>query len=338
MEMNYPKMPVDERIDRYLKLTDSRYPIQIGGMAWAGNAYNMSLGANIGMVVFLGSGNIDPELLREQIKAFRLLAPGKKCGVNLIMLKTTKKPELEQLIQARINVCIEEGVERVATGAGLLTKEQVVFLKSGGCQLFAVVGHVRTAILAAELGYDFIVAEGRESGGHVGPVLTEPLVAEVVKDITHIPVVAAGNLKDYKDLAKMLELGVVAGQAGTVFLATTDFDIHENYKNAIVNAQETVVTAINRILQVRQVPNAFTDEFMKCKEEGASVIELEELCLGRLKLATVDGDWDKASFMAGDVAKRIRSLVSVKERADNFWLHMPSILPETSSLVKQTAI
>ncbi|HZD60689.1 MAG TPA: nitronate monooxygenase, partial [Anaerolineae bacterium] len=249
-----------DRVELFCEMIGRSIPLIGGGMAWVADApFVITVSKYIPQM--LGSGTMDYEFLRDQIRIIRAaLQPGQNWGVNLILFTGSEKDDpkererLGKLIDKRIDVIVEEGgVPFVATGAGILTQPRARKLKDAGSTLIAVIGQPRHAKLARRAGYDIIVAERRCSGGHVGP-MDEGLIEQTVEMVPDMPVVGAGGIGDAETFAEVLNLGACGGQIGTALIATSDTDTDEEYKQRIVSAKgpdATTITAIDDILQIR---------------------------------------------------------------------------------------
>ena len=231
-------------MNKICKLLDIKYPIIQGAMANIADAELASSVSNAGGLGIIASGGMSADELREEIKKCKKLTD-KPFGVNL-MLKAPNKDEL-------IKVVMEEKPTVVTTGAGS-PKDFIGEFKKLGIKVIPVIASVKHAVKMESLGADALIAEGTEAGGHIGENSTLPLVQSVVASV-NIPVVAAGGIYDGKGLAAMLLLGASGVQMGTRFLLSTDCNIDKNYKEAIKNATETVVTGRNIGIPVRCLPN-----------------------------------------------------------------------------------
>ena len=282
----------------------TKYPIIQGGMA------NIAIGefaaavSNAGGLGLIGAGGMNAEDLRENIRKCKSLTD-KPFGVNIMLMN----PEADKMA----DVVIEEDVKIVTTGAGFPTKYMPKWKEAG----IFVMPVVSSAIVAKKMekeGADALIAEGCESGGHVGEMTTMALVPQIV-DAVSIPVIAAGGIADGRQLAAAFALGAEGVQIGTVLLATNECPIHENYKQAVIKAKDndTIVTGRIAGTPVRIIKNSMAREYVKREKEGADKMELEQYTLGSLRRAVFDGDTQTGSLMAGQVCGLVKEVKSIKE-------------------------
>ena len=287
---------------RVCQLLDIKYPIFQGGMAWIADA---SLAAAVSEAGGLGiiTGTAPTDWVRGEIRKAKKLTD-KPFGVN-IMLMDVHVDEIAKM------VC-EEGVKVVTTGAGSPGKYMEMW-KAHGVKVIPVVASVALAKRMEKAGADAIIAEGTESGGHVGQLTTMALVPQVV-DAVNIPVLAAGGIGDGRGVAASFMLGAEGVQLGTRFLVAKECTVHQNYKNRVIKAKDidTEVTGRSTGHPIRVIKNKLTREFMKLEKEGAPVDQLEELGRGCLSKA-VKGDVDFGSVMAGQISGLINKEQSCKE-------------------------
>ncbi len=284
-----------------------KYPILQGGMAWVSTAELAAAVSEAGGLGIIGAASMPPDLLREEItKAKRLT--NKPFGVNLMLMM--------EFIKEQIEVVIAEGVPVVTTGAG----NPGTFIDgfhSNGIKVIPVIPSVALAKRLARHGVDALIAEGYESGGHVGELTTMALVPQVV-DTVDVPVIAAGGMGDGRGLAAALVLGAEGIQMGTRFIVAHECTVHDNYKETIIKAgdRDTVVTGRKTGHPVRVIENKLAKEFLRLEAEGASVEKLEKFGAGRLKAAAVDGNVDYGSVMSGQIAGLVKKKQSAKEIID----------------------
>ena len=287
---------------RVCQLLDIEYPIFQGGMAWIADA---SLAAAVSEAGGLGiiTGTAPTDWVRAEIRKAKKLT-NKPFGVN-IMLMDIQADEIAKM------VC-EEGVKLVTTGAGSPGKYMEMW-KSHGVKVIPVVASVALAKRMEKAGADAIIAEGTESGGHVGQLTTMALVPQVV-DAVNIPVLAAGGIGDGRGVAASFMLGAEGVQLGTRFLVAKECTVHQNYKERVIKAKDidTEVTGRSTGHPIRVIKNKLTREFIKLEKEGASVEQLEALGRGCLSKA-VKGDVDFGSVMAGQISGLINKEQSCKE-------------------------
>lgn len=287
------------------------YPVMQGGMAWLGTAELASAVSNGGGLGIIGAGNAPPTWVREQIRATRERT-SKPFALN-IMLMT---PFLEEVIR----VVLEEGVSIVTTGGGN-PGVYIPTFKEAGIKVVPVVSSVALAKRLERGGADALIAEGLESGGHIGETATMALVPQVVDGVT-IPVVAAGGIGDGRGLAAALCLGAQGVQLGTRFVCAEECVAHPNFKRKVLEARDrsTVVTGYATGHPVRCIENRLTRQFQAVERGGASVEELELLGQGKLELAALEGDTEEGSVMAGQIAGLIGEIkpaaVIIKEIVD----------------------
>lgn len=293
-------------MNKVCELLGIEYPIIQGGMAWIADS---SLAAAVSEAGGLGiiTGTAPIEWIRDEIRKVKKLT-NKPFGVN-IMLMSPHADEVAKL------VC-EEKVPVVTTGAGSPGKYMDMW-KSNGVKVVPVVASVALAKRMEKLGADAVVAEGMESGGHIGQLTTMTLVPQVV-DGVNIPVIAAGGIGDGRGMAAAFMLGAEAVQIGTRFLVANECTVHENYKNRVLKAKDidSEVTGRSTGHPVRVLRNKMTREFLKLEKEGASPEKLEEIGTGALRKAVVDGDIDYGSVMAGQIAGLVNKEQSCKEIID----------------------
>lgn len=278
-----------------------KYPIIQGGMAWVATGELAAAVSNGGGLGIIGAGNSPSEFVKKNIDIARKLTD-KPFGVNVMLLS----PYVDEVIELLYN----EKIPVVTTGAGNPGK-YIEKLKSVGIKIIPVVPSVALAKRMEKMGVDALIAEGMESGGHIGELTTMALVPQVV-DAVNIPVIAAGAIADGRGFAAALSLGVVGVQIGTRFVCSTECTVHENYKMAIVNAKDrdAIATGFATGHPVRCLRNRLTREFEKLENSGASKEEIEKLGLGRLRAAVVDGDIENGSVMAGQIAGMIKDIKS----------------------------
>ncbi len=286
------------------KLLGIKYPIIQGGMAWVAD-YNLAAAvSNAGGLGLIGAGGMDEEMVREQIRKAKALTD-KPFGVNIMLMN----PRAEQIAK----VLVEEGVKVVTTGAGSPEKFMPMW-KEAGMIVIPVIASVAYAKRMERCGADAIVVEGTEAGGHIGEATTMSLVPQVV-DSVEIPVIAAGGIADGRGFAAAMMLGAEGVQMGTVFLAADETNIHQNYKDFVIRAKDidSKVTGRSTGHPVRTLRNQMTQKYLKLEAEGATFDELEQLTLGGLKRAVVDGDMVMGSAMAGQIAGLVKEQRSCKQ-------------------------
>ncbi|EJO5348156.1 enoyl-[acyl-carrier-protein] reductase FabK [Clostridium botulinum] len=269
-----------------------KYPIIQGGMAWIADSSLAAAVSNAGGLGII-TGNAPVEWVRQEIRKAKELTD-KPFGVNIMLLSETAD-EIAQM------VC-DEGVKVVTTGAGNPGK-YIKKWKEHGIIVIPVVPSVALAKRMARSGVDAIIAEGCESGGHVGELTTMALIPQVV-DTVDIPVIAAGGIGDGRGVAASFMLGADAVQVGTRFLVAKECTVHENYKNKVIKAKDidTQVTGRPTGHPVRIIRNRLSRKFQILEKEAASLEEFEKLGRGALSKAVRDGDIDNGSVMAGQIS------------------------------------
>ena len=304
------------------KLLDIEYPILQGGMAWVAESHLAAGVSNAGGLGIIGAANAPAEWVREQIRAAKKLTD-KPFGVNVMLMS----PYAEDVAR----VIAEEGVKVVTTGAGNPEKYMELW-KSAGVKVIPVVASVALAKRMQRCGADAVIAEGCESGGHVGESTTMALVPQVV-DAVDIPVIAAGGIADGRGIAAAFMLGARGVQMGTHFITTDECQVHENYKAQILRAKDidTRVTGRSTGHPVRTLRNEMTRVYLEKEKEGASFEELEALTLGGLRRAVQEGDVKTGSVMAGQSAGLVKETCSCKELVQR-------LVKETEELLKGTGI
>lgn len=275
------------------ELLGIEYPIIQGGMAWVAEYHLAAAVSEAGGLGIIGAGGAPASFVREQIQKAKELTK-KPFGVNVMLMN----PEADEIAK----VIVEEGVKVVTTGAGNPAKYMAMW-KEAGIKVIPVVASVGLAKMMERAGADAVVAEGTESGGHIGSATTMTLVPQVV-DAVSIPVVAAGGVADGRGFAAAMMLGAEAVQMGTRFLVAKECTVHDNYKQKVIAAKDidSAVTGMSNGHPVRQIRNKLTREYLQLEKEGASLEEMEKLTLGSLRKAVVEGDVVTGTIMAGQIA------------------------------------
>ena len=300
------------------ELLGIQYPIIQGGMAWVAEHHLAAAVSEAGGLGLIGAANAPAEWVREQIRAAKNLTE-QPFGVNIMLMS----PYADEVAQ----VVVEEGVKVVTTGAGSPEKYMEQW-KQSGIRVIPVVASVALAKRMERCGADAVVAEGCESGGHVGESTTMALVPQVV-DAVQIPVIAAGGIADGRGIAAAFMLGAKAVQMGTRFIATQEAQVHESYKNQVLRAKDidTRVTGRSTGHPVRALRNEMTKRYLELEQEGASFEELEQLTLGGLRRAAVEGDVRMGSMMAGQCAGLVREILPCSEL-------VPQLMQEAKACMK----
>ena len=290
--------------NKICKLLGIKYPIIQGAMAWISEGNLAGHVSKAGGLGIIAGGGMPPEILRENIKRAKSITSN-PFGVNLMLMM----PNVEE----HIDICIEEKVAVVTTGAGnpgpFMEK-----LKSAGIIVIPVVASVALAKRMEKIGADAVIAEGLEGGGHIGEITTMALLPQVVEAVS-IPVIGAGGVASGKQFLAMLAMGAEAIQAGTIFLTADECLTHENYKEVILKAKDrsTVVTGNFTGHPVRIIENKFAKEMLEREKAGAPKEEIEAMGVGKLRLAVVEGDVQGGSVMAGQVAGMVNKKAPVEE-------------------------
>ncbi len=298
-----------------------KYPFIQGGMANIATGTFAAAVSDAGALGLIGAGGMNTEQLREQIRTCRNKTD-KPFGVNLMLMN----PDAEEMAR----MIIEEGVKIVTTGAGNPGRF-IPLWKENGMLVIPVVSSVALARRMEKLGADAVIAEGSESGGHIGEMTTMALVPQVV-DAVSIPVIAAGGIADGRQLAAAFALGAIGVQMGTCLLASEECPIHEAYKEAVIKARDsdTIVTGRIAGTPVRILKNKMAREYVKREKAGADLMELEKFTLGSLRRAVFEGDTENGSLMAGQVAGQIKEIRPLKKIFEDMYLQAQQVLQETT--------
>lgn len=306
------------------QLLNVKYPIIQGGMAWVATAELVAAVSNAGGLGVIGAGHMPPDALQREIRKAKELTKN-NFGVNVMLMS----PFVKEVMQ----VVLEEKVPVVTTGAGN-PGEYIPALKEIGAKVIPVVASVALAKRLERIGVDALIAEGMESGGHVGEVTTMALVPQIV-DAVSIPVIAAGGIADARGVIAAFALGAQGVQIGTRFVASNECIAHPNYKQAILKAKErsTVVTGVATGHPVRVIENKLAREYMELEKSGASVDELEKLGAGKLRLAAMNGDVDHGSVMIGQVAGMVSCVKPVDEIIQEIVQDIPNVMANINQII-----
>lgn len=305
----------------FMKSLGLKYPIFQGGMAWVADGKLAAAVSNAGGLGIIGSGNAPGAVVADEIKSAKSLTK-RPFGVNVMLLS----PYVEDVVKVILDN--KDSVAVVTTGAGNPAKYIEQF-KQAGIKVIPVVGSVALARMMERVGADAVVAEGMESGGHIGKLTTMALVPQVV-DAVNIPVIAAGGIGDGRGLAAAIMLGAEGVQMGTRFLVATESKIHPNYKKAVLRAKDasTMVTGeyaghASRVLKNKMAKKYIVLEKKEALKPEPDYAELEELGSGSLRRAVIDGDAENGSFMAGEISGMVKKqqpaaeiLAEVYDQAD----------------------
>ena len=302
------------------KLLGIKYPVFQGAMAQIARYQLASAVSNAGGLGIIASGGMSPEQLREEIVNCKKHTD-KPFAVNLMLMMHN--------INEIIDVVIDEGVGIVTTGAGT-PRKYMPKLKEAGIKVIPVIPSVKAAKKMEELGCDAVVVEGMEAGGHVGESTTMALLPQVTSAV-NIPVIAAGGIADGRGVAAAYCLGASGVQMGTVFLATDECPVSENYKNAILEAVDTSTTLTGTKFgaPVRGIKNELTKRYHELEEKSATLMELEELTLGSLRKAAYEGDVENGSIMSGQIAGLVNEIRPVKDVIEGIFEEAQKVLEET---------
>lgn len=290
------------------ELLNIEFPIFQGGMANIATGEFAAAVSNSGALGIIGAGGMRAEDLRAHIKRCKELTD-KPFGVNIMLMN----PEADIMAE----LIAEEGIKVVTTGAGNPGK-YINIWKEAGIKVFPVVSSVALAKRLTASGVDGIIAEGCESGGHIGELTTMSIVPQVC-DAVNVPVIAAGGIASGRQMAAAFILGASGVQMGTRLLASTECPIHENYKMAVVNAKDNDTTVTGRSVgaPVRIIKNPMAREYLAMEKAGAEKMELEKFTLGSLRRAVVDGDTKNGSLMAGQVSGMVKEILPLRAIFEN---------------------
>ena len=282
---------------RVTALLGIEYPIIQGGMAWVAEHNLAAAVSEAGGLGLIGGANAPGEVVREEIRKARELTD-KPFGVNVMLMS----PFADDVAK----VVVEEGIKVVTTGAGNPGKYMEMW-KNAGIKVIPVVASVALARMMEKGGADAVVAEGTESGGHIGDQTTMSLVPQVA-DAVSIPVIAAGGIADGRGIAAAFMLGAEAVQMGTRFVVAKESIVHQNYKDRIIKAKDidSAVTGRSHGHPIRSLRNQMTREYLKMEQEGRPFEELEYLTMGTLRKAVMEGDVMHGTVMAGQIAGRVK--------------------------------
>ena len=303
------------------EILGTELPIIQGGMANIATGEFAAACSNAGALGVIATGGmLDPELLRKQIRICRERTD-KPFGVNLMLMNPCAGD--------MANIIIEEGVKVVTTGAGS-PGQYIPTWKNAGVTVIPVVAASILAKRLVQAGADAIIAEGMESGGHVGEMTTMALVPQVI-DAVDVPVIAAGGIADGRQVAAAFALGACGIQVGTCLLASVECPIHDNYKQAILKAKDSDTTVTGRSIggPVRVLKNRMAREYLALEKRGATLEELEKVTLGGLRRAVFDGDMDHGSVMSGQVAGMLHEIKPLRQIFEELYSGGRAVLEAT---------
>lgn len=305
-----------------IELLGIKYPIFQGAMAQVARWELVCAVSNAGGLGILASGGLSTQELRGQIRKCKENTT-KPFAVNLMLMM----PNISEIV----DVVIEEGVKIVTTGAGT-PRKYMPRLVEADVKVIPVIPSVKAARKMEELGCAAVVVEGMEAGGHVGESTTMALLPQVTSAV-NIPVVAAGGIADGRGFAAALCLGASAVQMGTVFLASVECPISNEYKQMIVDAIDTSTTLTGTKFgaPVRGIKNELTKKYHELEEQSSTLMELEELTLGSLRRAVYQGDVENGSVMSGQIAGLIKEIRPVSEI-------IATIISETNEVLAKTKL
>ncbi len=301
------------------ELMNIKYPIIQGGMAWVAEHNLAASVSNAGGLGIIGAASAPPEVVRDEIRKCKAIT-NKPFGVNVMLLN----PNADEVA----NIIIEEGVKVVTTGAGNPAK-YIDAWKKAGVVVVPVVASVAMAKMMERCGADAVVAEGCESGGHIGSTTTMALIPQVV-DAVSIPVIAAGGIADGRGFAAARMLGAEAVQMGTRFIVAKESIVHSNYKKKVIDSSDisSEVTGLSTGHPVRCIRNKMTKEYLKLERSGADFMELEKLTLGSLRAAVIDGDVINGTLMAGQISGLVSKEQTSAEIIDEIMNQAKDLLGE----------
>lgn len=308
------------------ELLGIEYPIFQGGMAWIADAELAAAVSNGGGLGIISAMNAGGDWLRDQIRKAKSLTD-KPFGVNIMLMS----PHVDEVAQ----VVAEEKVAVVTTGAGNPSRFMEGWI-AAGIKVIPVVASVALAKLAQRCGAAAVIAEGGESGGHVGDLTTMALVPQIV-DAVDIPVLAAGGIADGRGVAAAFMLGAVGVQLGTRFLVANECNVHENYKKKVLKAGDvdTIMTGRRLGHPVRSIKNAFARKYFKAEFDPAvSDDELEQMAVGSLYKAAIEGNETEGSFLAGQISALVKKEQPAAEIITELFAEAEEVLKGAGKWVK----
>lgn len=307
------------------KLLNIKYPIFQGGMAWIGTAELASAVSNAGGLGIIGAGHMPPDILRAEIQKCKGWTD-KPFGVNIMLMS----PFVKEVMQ----VVIDEKVPVVTTGAGN-PGEYVPALKEIGTKVIPVVASVALAKRLVRTGVDAVIAEGTESGGHIGDITTMALLPQVA-DAVDVPVIGAGGIADSRGMVAAFALGAQAIQMGSRFVVSEECIAHPNYKQMVLKAKDrsTVETGRSVGHPARVLANKLTRKYQELEASGASPEEIEKLGAGTLRLATHEGDVQNGSVMIGEISGMLNDIKPVKAIIEDIVAGLPQTMESVQAKCK----
>lgn len=306
------------------KLLNIKYPIFQGGMAWLGTAELASAVSNAGGLGIIGAGHMPPDILRKEIQKVKAWTD-KPFGVNIMLMS----PFVKEVMQ----VVVDERVPVITTGAGN-PGEYIPALKEIGSKVIPVVASVALAKRLERTGIDAVIAEGNESGGHIGEINTMALIPQVV-DAVKVPVIAAGGIGDARGMMATFALGAKGVQMGSRFVVSTECTVSDKYKQLVLKAKDrsTVETGRATGHPVRIIANKLSRKFDELEKENAPMEEFDKLGLGRLSMA-YKGDVEWGSVMIGQISGMFHEIKPVKQIIDDIVNNLPNTLGNIENTCK----
>ena len=305
------------------EMLNIKYPIIQGGMANIATGKFAAQVSNAGALGLIASGGMNAEALQKEIAECRKLTD-KPFGVNLMLLN----PDVDNIAQ----MLADEKIQIITTGAGTPGKYMGMW-KDAGSKIIPVVASTALARKVEQLGADAVIAEGGESGGHVGDMTTMTLLPQVIEKV-NIPVIAAGGIASGKQFVAAMALGACGVQVGTCLLVSEECPIHENYKLALIKARDNSTTVTGRSLDapVRILKNDMAREYIKVERTGGTREELEQFTLGGLRRAVLEGDVKNGSVMAGQVCGQLKEIQPLSVILDNLYEDAKKELEQLKSI------
>lgn len=305
------------------ELLGIEYPIIQGGMAWIAEHKLAAAVSNAGGLGLIGAASASADIVQEEIRRCKELTD-KPFGVNVMLLS----PSADDVAK----VIVKEGIKVVTTGAGNPSKYMEMW-KEAGVKVIPVVASVALAKMMERAGADAVIAEGMESGGHIGQTTTMSLVPQVCNAVD-IPVIAAGGIAEGRGMAAAFMLGAQAIQMGTRFVVASESIVHENYKKKVIKASDidSEITGLSTGHPVRCLRNKMTRQYLALEKAGADFMELEKLTLGSLRKAVMDGDVVTGTVMAGQIAGLIKEEKSCKEIIDEIMTESERVISSKGEL------
>lgn len=312
-------------ITEVTKLLGIQYPVIQGGMAWVAEHHLAAAVSEAGGLGLIGASAAPAEWVRNEIREAKKLTD-KPFGVNIMLMS----PFADEVAQ----VVAEEKVAVVTTGAGNPSKYMKMWIEAG-IKVIPVVASVSLARLMQRVGATAVIAEGGESGGHVGDLTTMTLVPQVASAVT-IPVIAAGGIGDGRGVAAAFMLGAVGVQLGTRFLVAKECGVHQNYKNKVLKANDIATMTTGKRLghPVRSIKNPYTKEYFRLEYSSISDEELEAYGRGALRRAAVEGDEKTGCFLAGQIAGMVNREQPAKEIIEEIFREAEDVLNGATKWVK----